>query len=338
MLALNLVGIIGALAFAAAQSLNTLILARVLLGIGMAGNLMGPFKLLAAWFSARRFAMLGGLVFSLGMTGSLLAASPLVILTQTVGWRGAFILFAGINLILAALLWLKVSDAPQGQPMKPRDNDMDSGFTAISASIISLLRKKDYWIISLAAGCRYGIFAAIQTLYCGPYLMNVRGFSPLATGNTILVMMIGVIVGGPFFGWLSDEILHSRKKAIVGGLAGMTLSLLFIAGLPLKANPLAVALGFLCMGIFSSFTAILYTHIKEQVAMDQAGSAMAGINFFTMLAPGICLQGMGWLMAWRHPASPLGAAAFRETYLVCGAVLAGVALLYLFSRDTRADQ
>ncbi len=342
MLALNLVGIAGALTFAAAQSLGGLVFARALLGIGMAGNLMGTFKLLAAWYSPRRFATLGGLVFSMGMGGSLLAASPLVVLTHLLGWRGAFVLFAGLNLGLSLVLMAKVRDTPAGKPTgKIEASDPGSaasdGFRDFSRGLGLLLGKKDYWIISLAAGCRYGIFAAIQTLYCGPYLMRVKGYSPLVSGNIILAMMLGVIAGGPFFGWLSDEIFHSRKTAVIGGLLGMTLSLVLIARLPPQAGTIWVAAGFVLLGIFSSFTAILYTHIKEQVQSDQAGSAMTGVNFFTMLAPGIFLQAMGLLMEWRHPAAPLGAAAFKETYWVCAAILAGVAILYLRTRDTRAE-
>lgn len=338
MIILNLVGILGALTFASAQSLGMLVLARVLLGIGMACNLMGPFKLLAAWFSPRRFATLGGLIFSLAMGGSLLAASPLVILTQTVGWRGAFLLFAGVNFILTTLLWFKVADKPNDGVTSIVDRRQPhTGFQDLLQSLSQLLQKRDYWIISLAAGVRYGIFAAMQTLYCGPYLMTVRGFSQLASGNIILAMMMGVIIGGPIFGWLSDEVLQSRKKAIIGGLLGMAVSLLWVSWLPHQAHPLWITIGFVCLGIFSSFTAILYTHIKEQVDLEHAGSAMTGINFFTMLAPGICLQGMGWWMNWRYPGSPQGAAAFQEIFIISGIVLAGIALLYLPTRDTRAN-
>ena len=339
MLALNLAGISGALVFSAAQSLNTLIVARALLGIGMAGNLMGTFKLLSAWFSPRRFATLGGLVFSIGMGGSLLAATPLVALSQAVGWRVAFVLFAGLNLLLWVLLLVKVTDRPDsnGESAETSRSGL-AGFSGLLRDGAALLGKRDYWIISLAAGCRYGIFAAIQTLYCGPYLMTVRGYSPLAAGNIVLAMMLGVIAGGPLFGWLSDEMFHSRKAVIIGGLWGMAFSLVMIAGLPARAGILAVAAGFILLGAFSSFTTILYTHIKEQVDPDQAGSAMTGVNFFTMLAPGICLQAMGLLMEWRHPDDPMGAAAFQDSYWICAAILAGVSLLYFYTRDTRADQ
>lgn len=338
MIALNLVGIVGALTFASAQSLSALILARALLGIGMASNLMGTFKLLAAWFSPQRFATLGGLVFSVSMLGSLAAATPLVILTQTMGWRGAFALFAGLNLLLTAILWMKIQDMPPGS-VQASDTPVPGkgGLGGLFQAITILLKKRDYWIISLAAGFRYGIFAAFQALYAGPYLMTTRGFSPLVAGNIILAMNLGVIAGGPIFGWVSDRVLHSRKKVIIGGLLGMVLALSGCGLAAQQGGALVMAILFTLLGIFSSFTALLYTHIKEQVSFQQAGAAMTGINFFTMLAPGVVIQGMGFWMAWRHPADALGTAAFKETFLVCSAILAAVAAVYLVTRDTRAD-
>jgi len=50
MTALSLVGVIGAIVFSLADNLVMGIIGRVLLGIGMACNLMGTLKLLSEWF------------------------------------------------------------------------------------------------------------------------------------------------------------------------------------------------------------------------------------------------------------------------------------------------
>jgi MFS family permease len=87
MTVLNLVAVAGAALFAAAGSLEALAVARLLIGIGMAGNLMGTFKLISLWFEPLRFATLSALVFSMGTVGNIFATSPLVLLAETVGWR-----------------------------------------------------------------------------------------------------------------------------------------------------------------------------------------------------------------------------------------------------------
>ncbi|MCG6877684.1 MAG: MFS transporter [Deltaproteobacteria bacterium] len=112
MTGLSLVGIAGAIIFAGSDSLQMGVLARILLGVGMACNLMGTLKLLTTWFPPTVFATLSGIVFSIGTLGNMAATVPMVLLVELVGWRQAFMLIAGVNLILVMALWLIVRDTP----------------------------------------------------------------------------------------------------------------------------------------------------------------------------------------------------------------------------------
>ena len=62
MTTLSAIGIIGAVIFSRADSITLGVAGRVLMGVGMACNLMGTYKLLTLWFSPRAFATLAGLV------------------------------------------------------------------------------------------------------------------------------------------------------------------------------------------------------------------------------------------------------------------------------------
>ena len=70
----------GTLIFALGQTFPHLLIGRILLGIGMGGNLMVLLALLAAWFPVNRFAFLSGVAVSIGAMGNLLAATPLALL------------------------------------------------------------------------------------------------------------------------------------------------------------------------------------------------------------------------------------------------------------------
>jgi Na+-transporting NADH:ubiquinone oxidoreductase subunit NqrE len=65
-----------------------------------------------------------------------------------------------------------------------------------------------------------------------------------------------------------------------------------------------------------------------------AGTAMTGINFFTMIGVAFFLQGLGGFLKRIQPAAALGPGAFRPAFLVCCAFLALSALLYLATRET----
>ena len=112
MTALSLLAVAGALIFAWGDSLSTLVLGRILLGAGMSCNLMGTYKLIALWFSPSRFATLSAIVISVGTAGNIAAATPLVLMVQSIGWRWTFTVFSAVNLVLALLFFSVVRDRP----------------------------------------------------------------------------------------------------------------------------------------------------------------------------------------------------------------------------------
>jgi sugar phosphate permease len=331
MTTLSAIGIFGAVIFSWADSLAYGVAGRVLLGIGMSCNLMGTYKLLTLWFSPRAFATLAGLVVALGTAGNMVATTPLVILVDQMGWRSSFQLIAVINLILTLLFYVIVRD-------RPTENISDAPTAAIDmrrsfGNLRLLFAQKDYWIISIATFARYGIFAAFQALWAGPYLMEVMGYSALTTGNLILLLNIGMILGAPCWGTVSDRLFSTPKWIIVAGSICILSTLTILALVP-PATPLVVLSGlFFCFGFFNATGLLMYAHIKELLPPEMSGAAMTGINFFTMIGPAIFLQGLGMLMQTLYPTNSRGPAAFNAAFSVCILCLLLVLVSYCFTKE-----
>ena len=328
---LSLIGILGGLIFSMADSLSIGLLGRILLGIGMACNLMGTFKLLTEWFEPLIFATLTGIVVSIGTFGNMIAATPLVVLVEQMGWRHSFQLIAGINLILTLLFFVVVRDRPS-RPSTDTSNaeppiSMKQAFTNLGL----LLTNRDYWFISVSTFVRYGTFAAFQALWAGPFLIEVMGYSAMRTGNLILLMNVGFIIGCPLWGTLSDRVFKTRKGLIVSCLLLMGLISLVLATISPETDLFVLVLIFFTFGLISSGGLLMYPHIKDLMPQKMAGAAMTGINFFNMLGPAVFLQGLGILMQGLYPDASRGPAAFDTSFLVCMVCLAGSSLLYLFT-------
>ena len=332
---LTLVAVAGALLFAMGESLGALAVGRALLGLGMACNLMGTLKLITLWFGPLRFATLASLVVSVGTAGNIAAATPLVVMVGALGWRTTFLVFAAINFLLAVLFFLVVRDRPEPATGTSETQKVSARPEKLLAGVRALFAEKDYWIISLGTFCRYGIFAAVQALWAGPYLMKVLGVSPVTAGNLLFLMSIGIIVGSPMCGWLSDIVIGSRKKVVISGLLGMLAVLVVFARLDAGVGFLPLALFFFGFGFFASPGQIMYAHIKERMPIELAGTAMTGINFFTMTGVAVFLQGLGSAMQRFYPEASLGANAFRGAFYFCAGCLLVTALLYLLTRETR---
>jgi sugar phosphate permease len=250
-----------------------------------------------------------------------------------VGWRSGFYFLAALTLVLAVIFFAVVRDRPEGAgrdavPLKA------ASAQSLFAGLRMLLGRRDYWIISLGTFCRYGIYAAVQALWAGPYLIVVQEVSALETGHLLFLMSIGMVVGCPLCGWLSDTVLFSRKIVIVSGMSAMAAELAILAMLPAGAGFGLLAVLFFSFGVVSGAGQVMYAHIKERMPAAYAGTAMTGINFFTMIGVAFFLQGLGGFLKRSEPAAALGPEAFRQAFLVCSASLALSTLLYLATRET----
>jgi sugar phosphate permease len=335
MTALSVIGVIGAIIFSLADSSTVGVVGRALLGVGMACNLMGSYKLLTLWFSPRAFATLAGILVAFGSIGNLVATTPLVLLVEQMGWRSGFQLIAFINLILTFLFFIIVRDRPLGKASIDRSAGESMNTGQAITNLRFLFKQKDYWIISLGTFGRYGVYAAFQALWAGPYLMEVIGLSALTTGNLILLLNMGMILGSPICGTLSDKVFKTRKWVIVAGSIGIVLTIVIMALMPADMPLFAFGLLFFGFGFCNATGILMYPHIKDLMPPEMSGAAMTGINFFTMIGPALFLQGLGTLMQTLYPAASRGPDAFHAAFVVCIACLALITILYCFTNEKR---
>ena len=109
-----LIGGIGSVLFALAQSIETAYLGRILIGIGSAVGFLSSLALAGKWFPPHRFAFLAGLVMFFGMISGIAASGPLAIFVENYGWRTAMWSLGGFSILLAVLVFFFVRNAPEG--------------------------------------------------------------------------------------------------------------------------------------------------------------------------------------------------------------------------------
>lgn len=333
----SLVGILGAFVFSWSESLGMGILGRVLLGIGMACNLMGTLKLLTLWFDPLRFATLSGIVFSIGTLGNMAATSPLVVLVDWMGWREAFRVIAGLSLVLVLLFYILVRDRPEISAQKGSPARSPQSLSRPMDDLRLLLKNKDYWIISYGTFVRYGIFAAFQTLWAGPFLMEGIGLSAITAGNLIFLLNVGLILSGPIWGAVSDRVFRTRKWLVCWDLGVLSLLLVLTAFTGPRTGLILLLALFFSFGLFQPGT-LMYVQMKEIMPLRMAGTAMTGVNFFTMVGAAFFLQALGGLMHSLYPEASRSLPAFRTAFLMCAAFMASVSVLYVLTKDTRGQE
>lgn len=330
----SVVSIIGAIVFAFSQGLYSSLAGRLLLGIGTSCAFMGSLKLLSDWFSPLIFATLSGLLTAVGTLGNMMSATPLAMMAQNWGWRYSFLAIAVFNALLSIALYAIIRDKPQAGE-KTKDRGVPQDAPSPLANLIHLLRSRDYWLISVASFTRYGTFAALQSLWAGPLLLVVLKYSPFQTGNIILAMNIGSLAGLPFWGIVSDRLLKNRKWVVMTGLFLMAAATMTLSRLQAGTSSTATGFVFFFFGFFTASGQLMYTHIKELFPPSMTGTAMTGINFFTMIGPAFFLQTLGYVMQTLYPTASFSKEAFAASlyFLLSCQLLAGIT--YILTKEKK---
>ncbi|MCX7857598.1 MAG: MFS transporter [Deltaproteobacteria bacterium] len=317
---------IGAFVFAVSHQFKTLLLGRLLLGVGMSAALMGSLKVFVIAFPSDRFATFSGLLLSFGTLGNILASSPLAYLDLVIGWRFAFIVLAIITFIVSVALWIALGGLNEnagGTFIHPKPKD----------TFLAICKNLSFWQVGSLAFFRYGTFVAMQGLWFGPYLVHIKGFTPILAGNIIMMLSFGVIVGSTLAGYITDRVLKSPKKGVIIGVSLYALSILFFTGVLDIKSPFSFFLIFFLVGLFNSFGILVYSHIRNLFPSQVSGTVMSSVNFFTMAGGAFFMQVMGDLIhLFREKDGLYPPNAYHAAFFFCFLGVCFSLLFYGFSR------
>ncbi|MCS6827531.1 MAG: MFS transporter [Caldilinea sp.] len=312
---LMLVGAVGSLLFASAHSFAALALGRALIGVGMAGVLMGALKAFSRWYSPLRYSVLSGLLVGIGSAGALVAATPLAWLNEVMGWRAVFGIGAMLVAGVAAAIALGTRNAPPGVLWRGQTVDL----RALQA-VFGDLR---FWRMALLVFCTNGTLLAFQGLWAGPYLNDVYAVDAFTRGNVLLVLSAGVTAGFLLSGWLSTRL--GLANVVAFGAA------LFIATqvmLALHPPPAVMALASALFGLSGGFTIMLLAQPRYVFPIAVTGQATAAVNLFAIGGAALVQWWMGLIVGRfpvvdaRYPPESYGAA------LIATAISTAVMLIF----------
>jgi len=296
---------IGAVLMGLAPSLSLAVIGRVLVGVGVSTVFVCNFKLLAEWFSPRRFVVMGGLFMATGGLGALGSSSPLAFLSESLGWRGSLAAVGLATAAIALLVWLVVRDRPQDkgwpslrtepafQPDAATGKMARIGLWAGMRQVVGAAR---FWPISLWGFCCIGIGFALSGLWGGPYLMQAKGLSKAEAGLVLNMSALALVVGGPLLAVVANRL--GRKKVLIGVSVIMCLALLPPALAP-QAVPLWLLYPlFFCYSLCSGATGPVIAAVsKELFPISIAGTSVGMVNLFPFFGAAAFQIAMGAIVS-----------------------------------------
>ena len=100
----------GATLFGTASSFPELLVARTMIGLGVAGSLMAGLKAVVTWFPKERVALMNGWMIMLGSLGAVTATAPTDWLLNWIGWRSLFEVLTIGTVAVAGLIYMIVPE------------------------------------------------------------------------------------------------------------------------------------------------------------------------------------------------------------------------------------
>jgi len=320
----------GALIFSLAPDFSSLILSRLLIGLGLSCIYVPTLKVIANWFRQDEFGTLSGLLVSLGNIGGVIAATPLAVLVMSYGWRYTIRGIGIITLILAGLIYLIVRNAPpERADLVPGPMPAGSGSAHPTNSILlaavsgmrTVAANRKFWPLAFRAFVFYGAIMSFTGLWGGPYLMQAAGLNTMQIGNLLILFAVGSIIAAPAGGYLSDKVFRSRR-----GPTLVATLLCAACWVPLAAAPDRLGLGlltalFFTLGLAGGLGAIGFAQVKEMYPADLAGTVSGVYNFFVMLGGavfqivfGLIIRSFAPLPGGTYPPAAFGA-GFRFLFV-----------------------
>jgi MFS transporter, SHS family, lactate transporter len=244
-----------------APNLTALLILRAIYGIAMGGEWGVGASLTMESIPPQARGFVSGLLQSGYPTGYFLASVVYGLLFQYIGWRGMFM----VGVVPALLVLYIRRHVPESPSWKPTDH----------SNTLSVLRS--HW--------RLGIYAVLlmtafnffshgtQDLY--PTFLQVQhGFSPHEVGLIAVIYNIGAIIGGVFFGSLSER--FGRRRIII------ITAMLSLAVLPLwafAATAVWLAIGaFLMQVMVQGAWGVVPVHLNE-LSPDEARGTFPGFTY-----------------------------------------------------------
>ncbi|HAT1993043.1 TPA: MFS transporter [Legionella pneumophila] len=287
----------GSAFFASTDSVFTACIGRFLIGIGSAFSFIGVLVLISRWFPPYYFAILAGVAQLMSSVGAMFGEMPLAALIDLVGWRSASFILAGVGFLLAILFWVFIRDYPHQQNQTIPDHYLRDEWKRL----VAVCKHAYTWIIGGYAFAIWTPIAVFAALWGVPFLQEKFQVSVVAASGLCSMIWLGIGVGSPVLGWLSDKLESRRIALIISAVLGLIATLIILYWSELSYNWAYVVL--FVLGLGAGGQTVSFAVVKENNTPELVGTA-SGFNNLSVLIGGAIFQPLvGYILqqtgSWR---------------------------------------
>lgn len=315
------IAVAGCVAFALAESFVGLLIARVLCGVGVSACLMAPLTGFRRWLEPATLLRANSWMLMTGSLGMVASTLPVQWLLPVTGWRPLFWALAVLVVVAMVVIAWRVPGWPRAVAAAPG-----------AANTYAAVWRHPYFRRMTPLGFFvYGGLVAMQTLWAGPWMVRVAGYSALQAATGLFWINLSML--GTFWTWgLVNPWLARRglgtDRLIAWGLpfSFVLMAIIIIANRDLGTGIVAI-FSLYCMGC--SFVSLAQPAVGMAFGPALAGRALTAYNLVIFSGVFAVQWGIGLMIDGFRVAGLAELAAFQAAfgvYLACCVAAYGVFL------------
>ena len=282
-----LIAFIGTTSFALSQSFSSLLISRILIGIGVSACLMAPLTGYRIWYAKNYQQRANSWMLMVASLGFLSSTLPVQFLLPSFGWRW---IFGGIAVLILVSIFLMLLFIPKWMNQK----ETNTIKKLEQSGTLTQVWKSRFFISVIPMGLfNYGGLMAIQTLWAGPWMIRVAGYTPFESATGLfwinVTMLFSFLIWGYFLPKISN-LGFSATRILKLGLPISFAVMFLIIILGNKAGALYITL-FILSSIFLSVT---QPAVGLSFPSNLAGKALTSFNLLIFAGTFI----MQWLIGF----------------------------------------
>ena len=274
------VAVVGCLTFSMAQTFVGLMAGRILCGVGVSACLMAPLTGYRRWYAPAHQMRANSWMLMVGALGMLASTLPVQWLLPAVGWRPIFMVLAA-GMVFAMVLigwqlpaWWRSLPSEKLSPQQP-ETDLPE-----APGYAEVWRHPYFRKMAPLGFVSYGGLVAIQTLWAGPWMVKVAGYTAAESAAGLFWINASMLVAYWVWGWVNPWLARQGCTADRLIARGMPLSLLLIGFIALSGASVtaysAVLWALFCVA--STLCSLAQPAVGMAFRSELAGRALSAYN------------------------------------------------------------
>lgn len=285
----------GCILFAHTTNFYVALFSRLLMGGGAAFSFVGTLYIIREWFPVNRYAFLVGMSEMLGMFWAVLGTIVFAMFFHTYGWRicmfgsGVFFILSGVG-----CAFLVRNNNPDRSAIRT-----NKGITlTMKQRLFLVMRSPVMWCNGIYSGLMFSVVTVFVALWGTPFLQLILHVSLAKAAVVGTSAYIGIALGCPLYGYLSQKYGYRRPFLIFSGIS-TALLLTFMLYVPLalwQTRILMFLIGLCCSGYILCFA------ISDDFSFNKMKNTSTGFtNAICMITAPLLQPIVGYILDWRSP-------------------------------------